>query len=74
LFTALLLVGLWFLGSAAGGLDADAAAAVAWLAPSSHLERMLGGTLAVADVGYFVVVIAACAVLCARMLDARRGR
>lgn len=72
LVTALVLVGLWFGGSAASGLEGVAGPALAWLAPSSHMERLARGIIAFPDVVYFASGVAALSFITARQLDARR--
>jgi ABC-2 type transport system permease protein len=72
LITALALVGLWFGGSAAAGLEGLAGPVLAWLAPSSHLERLARGVLALPDLVYFLSAIAAFTFITHRLFDARR--
>jgi ABC-2 type transport system permease protein len=74
LLSALLLVGLWFVGGAAGGLEGSGGAVLAWLAPTSHMERLTRGVLTVADAGYYFIGTLAFAMLSARLLEARRRR
>lgn len=72
LLTVLALVGLWFAGSAAQGLEGVTGAAVAWLAPMTHMERLGRGVLTVADVTYFSTFTAAFGFITQRLLEARR--
>lgn len=72
LVTALALVGLWFAGSAAGGLDGLAGLVLAWMAPASHVERFARGVLASPDLVYFLAGTAAFAAITHRLFDARR--
>lgn len=72
LVTALALVGLWFAGSAAGGVEGPAGAFLFWLAPSSHIERCARGVLAVPDLVYFTSTTLAFTLMTHRVLDGRR--
>jgi ABC-2 type transport system permease protein len=70
--TVLVLMGLWLAGNAALAVEGALGHALAWLAPSSHLERFVRGVVAVSDVTYFASFIAACAIGAQRVLEARR--
>jgi ABC-2 type transport system permease protein len=72
LFTALTLVAVWFLGGASGGVPGDGGALLAWLAPSSHLERGVRGVLALSDVVYFTTGIAAFSACAVALVESRR--
>lgn len=72
LVTALALVGLWFAGSAAGGLEGLAAPVLAWMAPASHVERFARGVLTLPDLVYFLSGTLAFAAITHRLFDARR--
>lgn len=72
LVTALVLVGLWLAGSAAGGLEGAAGPVVAWIAPSSHIERLARGILLVPDLVYFVTGTSALVFVAHHLVDARR--
>jgi ABC-2 type transport system permease protein len=72
LVTALVLVGLWFAGSAAAGLEGIAGPVLDWVAPSTHVERFTRGIIAVPDLVYFVGSFAALAYVTGRIVDARR--
>jgi ABC-2 type transport system permease protein len=72
LATTVFLVALWFIGGAAPTLDGSAAALLGWLAPASHLERLVRGSVALADLGYFASLIVGTAALAHRLVDARR--
>lgn len=72
LTTALALVGLWFGGSAAQGLEGSAGVVLSWMAPMTHMERLARGMVTLPDVVYFATFPMACAALTVRVLDARR--
>ena len=52
--TAAVLVGLWLAGVLAGGLTGRLHVVLSYLSPTSHVTGFLRGTLAVADVAYFL--------------------
>jgi hypothetical protein len=72
LVTALALVALWFGGSAAGGLEGVAGAVVGWIAPSSHIERLARGLVALPDLVYFASGTLSLAFVTVRLVDKRR--
>lgn len=72
LVTALLLVGMWFLGGASGGVPGAGGELLAWLAPASHLERGVRGVLALSDLVYFASGTAAFALGAVALLESRR--
>ena len=72
LVTALVLVGLWFGGSAASGLEGIAGPALSWLAPQSHVERLARGIVALPDLVYFASGVGALSFITALQFDARR--
>lgn len=72
LLTALILVGLWFLGGASGGVPGAGGAVLAWLSPASHLERGVRGVLAPADVLYFASGTVALAGAAVALVESRR--
>ena len=72
LITTVLLVALWFVGGAAPALDGSAAALLGWLAPASHLERLVHGAVAFADVVYFLSITVGTAAMTHRLVHARR--
>lgn len=73
LVTALVLVALWFLGGASGGVPGAGGALLSWLAPASHLERGVRGVLSLADLAYYLSGTLALT-LCAVALVERRRR
>jgi ABC-2 type transport system permease protein len=72
LVTALVLVGLWFAGSAASGLEGLAGPVLAWLSAGPHVERLARGIVSLPDFVYFASGTAAFAVVTHRLVDARR--
>ncbi|MBI1945403.1 MAG: ABC transporter permease subunit [Deltaproteobacteria bacterium] len=72
LVTALLLVGLWFVGGAGAGVPGAGGAVLSWLAPATHLERGVRGVLALGDVLYFVVGTVALEAVAVVLVESRR--
>lgn len=72
LVTALLLVGLWFVGGAGAGVPGVGGSVLSWLAPASHLERGVRGVLALGDVLYFGTGTVALAGAAVALFESRR--
>lgn len=72
LVTALLLVALWFLGNASGGVPGAGGTLLSWLAPASHLERGVRGVLSLGDVVYYLSGTAALALASVSLLESKR--
>jgi ABC-2 type transport system permease protein len=70
--TAAVLVALWLAGVLAGGLGGRPHVVLEYLSPTSHVTGFLRGTLAVADVAYFLSMTLAGVVGVIAVLGSRR--
>jgi hypothetical protein len=70
--TAAVLITLWLAGVLAGGLGGRPHVVLGYLSPTSHVTGFLRGTLAVADVAYFLSMVAAGVVAVIAVLGTRR--
>jgi len=70
--TAAVLVALWLAGILAGGLGGRPHLVLEYLSPTSHVTGFMRGTLAVADVTYFVSMALAGVGAVVAVLGARR--
>ncbi|MBV8296991.1 MAG: hypothetical protein JO085_09155 [Acidimicrobiia bacterium] len=70
--TAGVLVALWLAGVLAGGLSGRLHVVLSYLSPTSHVTGFLRGTLAVADVAYFLSMTAVGILAVIAVLGARR--
>jgi len=70
--TAAVLVALWLAGVLAGGLGGRPHVVLEYLSPTSHVTGFLRGTLAVADIAYFLSMALAGLVGVIAVLGARR--
>jgi ABC-2 type transport system permease protein len=70
--TAAVLVALWLAGVLAGGLGGRPHVILEYLSPTSHVTGFLRGTLAVADVAYFLSMTLAGVVGVIAVLGSRR--
>ena len=55
--TAAVLVALWLAGVLAGGLGGRLHVVLQYLSPTSHVTGFLRGTLAVADIAYWLSMV-----------------
>jgi hypothetical protein len=70
--TAAVLVALWLAGILAGGLGGRAHVVLEYLSPTSHVTGFLRGTLAAADVAYFVSMAVVGVAVTVAVLGVRR--
>jgi ABC-2 type transport system permease protein len=70
--TLAVLVALWLTGVLAGGLSGRLQVVLEYLSPTSHVTGFMRGTVAIADVAYFLSLIVAGLLATVAVLGARR--
>ena len=70
--TLAVLVALWLMGVLAGGLGGRLHVVLEYLSPTSHVTGFMRGTVAVADVAYFISLVAVGVAATVAVLGARR--